>query len=378
MKSRIPAIAKKEFIHIIRDWRTLVMAFGLPLVMLILFGYAITFDIREIRLAVFDADRSSQSAKLLERFTSSGYFKIKAYTDSDRALGNFLDIGLAQIAMSVPKDYSKNISRNENVKIAVLVDGAESNSANIAAGYVTKILSDTTIEFAMDYVRSLGVSNPPPIPQIDLRCRYWYNDELRSQNYIIPGLIATIMMVMTAILTSLTIVKEREVGTLEQLISTPVRTYEIMIGKIIPYFIIGMIDSIMVALIGVLVMGVPFRGSVWLFLSGTALFAMAGLGIGLRISTAAQNQVVAMQMALLSSMLPSFLLSGFVFAIKNMPAWVQAITYIVPARYFLVVLRGIFLKDAVFSMLWLEFLFLGLLCAVMLITCIKSFKKKVG
>jgi ABC-2 type transport system permease protein len=186
------------------------------------------------------------------------------------------------------------------------------------------------------------------------------------------------MMVMTAILTSLTIVKEREVGTLEQLISTPVRTYEIMIGKIIPYFIIGMIDSIMVALIGVLVMGVPFRGSVWLFLSGTALFAMAGLGIGLRISTAAQNQVVAMQMALLSSMLPSFLLSGFVFAIKNMPAWVQAITYIVPARYFLVVLRGIFLKDAVFSMLWPEFLFLGLLCAVMLITCIKSFKKKVG
>ena len=378
MKTRIPAIARKEFLHIVRDWRTLAMSFGLPILMVILFGYAITFDIRNIRLAVYDADRTTQSRELVQRFTGSGYFKLVGISESDEGLRKFLDHGTAQICLSIPEDYAERLSRNETATVAVLVDGSESNTAGIAVGYVEGIFTGQSLNYGLNLIEKAGILQKPPIPQIDFRPRFWYNDELRSQNYIIPGLIAAIMMIMTTLLTSLCVVGERERGTLEQLISTPVRTREIIIGKLIPYFGIGVLDSILVALVGVFLMDVPFKGSIWLFLFSTMVFALAGLGIGIRISTGVSNQVVAMQMAILSTMLPSILLSGFMFAIKNMPGWVQVITYLVPARYFLVIVRGIFLKDVDITIIWPQLAVLGLLAFVFLAVTIKTFKKKIG
>ena len=378
MKSRVVAIAKKEFRHILRDWRTMTMSFGLPLIMLLLFGYAITFDIREIRLAVYDADRSEKSRALVGTFTSSDYFKIAGVAQSDAELARFLEFGQAKIALSIPPDFSVRLSRGEPMDLAILVDGTEANSAGIALGYVGLILIEQSLSYSLSFLSDQGMVGAAALPPIDLKQRYWYNPEMRSNHFIIPGLIATIMMVMTALLTSLTIVGERERGSLEQLISTPVRPREILIGKLIPYFVIGVVDSIMIAVVGVLVMGVPFVGSIPLFLLGTCVFALAGLGIGLQISTTAKNQVVAMQMGILSTMLPSFLLSGFMFAIKNMPEWVQVITYLVPARYFLVILRGIFLKDADFMMLAPQFGFLIVLATVMIGGSLKRFKKKIG
>lgn len=378
MKTRIWAIAGKEIIHVTRDWRTLLMSFGLPLLMVILFGYAITFDIRDIRLAIYDADKSIESRELISKFSSSEYFKIVSMAGSDKELGDFMDAGTAQIALSIPNDFSKMIGKGETISVAVIVDGAESNTANIASGYIQAILAGRTLEYSMETLSRQGISQLPSMPPVELQPRYWYNSELRSQNFIIPGLIATIMMIMTALLTSLCIVGERERGTMEQLISTPVKTYEIIIGKLIPYFIIGFVDSLIIAGVGVAVMGVPFVGSIGLFLLGTAVFALAGLGIGIRISTAAKNQVMAMQMAILISMLPSYLLSGFMFAVKSMPDWVQVITYLVPAKYFLTILRGVFLKDMGMNLLWPQFVLLMVLAFVLFAISIKTFKKKIG
>jgi ABC-2 type transport system permease protein len=378
MKSRIPAIARKEFSHILRDWRTLGMTLVLPVIMVLLFGYAITFDLRDVRLAVYDGDKSPQSRELIEKFTSSGHFRLVGSADDEKDLGRYLEYGLAQIAVSIPYDYSENIVENSSSRVAVLVEGTAPNNATIAAGYVQAILAAQRVAYGMEFVRGLGLTQTPAYPPINPVPRFLYNAEMRSQNYIVPGLIGTIMMVMTALLTSLTIVRERERGSLELLLATPVRTYEIMIGKMTPYFAIGMIDSVMIAVIGILAFRVPFAGSVWLFLAGTALFAMAGLGVGLLISTVAGNQVVAMQMAILTTMLPSYLLSGFMFPIKNMPDFIQPFTYIVTARYYMVIARNIFLKGAGFEMLWPEFLLLLIFTVAALGACVKKFHKRIG
>lgn len=368
-RSRIPAMAKKEFLHVLRDWRSLGMAFAMPMVMILLFGYAITFDIHDVRLAVFDADGSADSRELVDRFVGNGYFRLAATAASEAELDGFVQRGVAQIALSIPKDFAERLARGERVEMAVVVDGSESNTATIAGNYVIAILEGYAREIASRRSggRALGM--------VEWRPRFWFNDELRSQNFLVPGLIATIMMVMTALLTSLTIVREREHGSLEQLIATPVRRHEIVIGKLIPYFVIGVLDSLLVAGAGIVVFDVPFAGSAWLFLLATSVFALAGLGIGLFISCVSKNQLMAMQIAILSSMLPSYLLSGFMFAIKNMPEWVQTITLLVPARYFLVVLRGIFLKASGFDILWPQIALLAALAAVMLGAAVGRFKK---
>jgi len=353
------------------------MSFGMPLLMLLLFGYAITFDIRDVRLAIYDGDMSGKSRELVGKFSSSGYFKIVGTPKSEKELGELLDRSIAQIALSIPRGFSEKIGKNEIVSIAVLVDGGESNTANIATGYIQEILAENSLDYGFDALATQGINQLPPIPPVDVQMRYWYNPRLRSQNFILPGLVATIMMIMTALLTSLCVVGEVERGSMEQLLSTPIKAHEIVIGKLIPYFIIGFIDAVIITIVAVLAMDMPFAGSFFLFLLGTGVFALAGLGIGIRISTVAKNQVMAMQMAVIISMLPSYLLSGFMFAIKNMPDWVQVITYLVPAKYFLVILRGIFLKDMGMDLLWRQFVFLILLAAFLLGLSIKNFKRKI-
>ncbi len=378
MRSRIIPIAKKETLHIVRDWRTLLMAFAMPVVMVLLFGYAITLDIKDLRLAVADSDRSQQSRKLTNAMTGSEYFRIVGEATSEDEIADFLDKSIAQTVLAIPRDYSASLDRGEDADVQILVDGAESNTATIAAGYLQKIMLQQLMDAIRERMAGAGVDPDNLQAPINVESRYWYNDELRSQNFIVPGLIAAILMIMTALLTSLTIVGERERGSLEQLIATPVRPYEIMIGKLIPYFCIGMIDAVMVAVIGVEVFKVPFVGDIRLFMLGTAVFAVAGLMIGLRISIAAATQVFAMQLAIIASMLPSYLLSGFMFAIKNMPGWLQVLTYVVPARYLVEILRGIFLKGTDMDLLYKPIAVLCLMAVIFLVMCVKTFKKKIG
>ena len=375
MKTRIPAIARKEFLHIIRDWRTLLIAFVLPVVLILLFGFAITFDIRDLKLAVADEDRTRASRALIERFTGSRYFRLVATPSDPGDLLGLLDSGEAQIALSIPKDFGRNIERLEGDTVQVLLDGSESNTATIAAGYVEAILSAVNISSVKDVLARGGLP-AGGIPPVDMQIRVWFNPELNSTHTIVPGLIAVIMMVISALLTSLTVVREREFGSLEGLIATPARKHEIIIGKMLPYLVLSLIDCLIVAMMGVVVFDVPFAGSLLLF-AGTALvFAVAGLSIGLLASVVASNQVLANQIVMLTTLLPSMLLSGFMFPIKSMPVGVQAVSYAVPARYFITICRGIMLKAQPAVDLVRPTIFLVIFGVVLLSLAVVRFKKK--
>lgn len=375
MKTRIPAIARKELLHILRDWRTLLIAFVLPVVMILLFGYAITFDIRDLKLAVADEDRTRASRALVEKFTGSRYFRLVGSTSDPEHLLAMLDSGEAQIALSIPKDYGRNVERWEGDTVQVLLDGSESNTATIAAGYVEAIFSQLNISTVHDLLWRGGIP-ARGIPPVDMRIRVWFNPELNSSHTIVPGLIAVIMVLIAALLTSLTVVREREFGSLEGLIATPARRYEIIVGKMLPYLGVTLIDCVLVAMMGVVVFEVPFAGSLRLFSATALVFAVAGLSIGLLASVVSSNQLLANQIVILSTMLPSILLSGFMFPIKSMPAWVQAFTYAVPARYFITICRGIMLKAQPVVNLVRPTLFLVLFGTVLLSLAVARFKKK--
>jgi ABC-2 type transport system permease protein len=368
-------MARKEFLHILRDWRTLLIAFVLPVVMILLFGYAITFDIRDLKLAVADEDRSRSSRDLIERFTGSRYFRLVAAASDPEDLAALLDSGEAQIALSIPQGFGRSMGRMEAESVQVLLDGSESNTATIAAGYVEAIFSGLNIASVKTSLSRGGVS-PTGIPPVDLRIRVWFNPELTSSHTIVPGLIAVIMVLIAALLTSLTVVREREFGSLEGLIATPARKHEILIGKMLPYLALTLIDCGLVALMGVLAFDVPFAGSLRLF-AGTALvFAVAGLSIGLLASVVSSNQLLANQIVILTTMLPSILLSGFMFPVKSMPGWVQAFTYAVPARYFITICRGILLKAQPAENLLRPTIFLIVFGTVLLAVAVARFRKK--
>ncbi len=375
MKTRIAAIARKEFLHILRDWRTLLIAFVLPVILILLFGFAITFDIRNLKLAVSDEDRTRASRELVEAFTGSRYFRLVASPSDPETLMDLLDSGEAQIGLSIPEDYGKSLERWEGETVQVLLDGSESNTATIAAGYVEAVFAGMNIDTVR---RALSRSGVPPqgIPPVDMQLRVWFNPELDSTHTIVPGLIAVIMVLIAALLTSLTVVREREFGSLEGLIATPARKYEIILGKMLPYLALTLIDCMIVAFMGVVVFEVPFAGSLLLF-AGTALvFAVAGLSIGLLASVISSNQLLANQIVILTTMLPSILLSGFMFPVKSMPEWVQVFTYAVPARYFITICRGILLKAQPLEILLRPTLFLVVFGTILLSLAVARFRKK--
>ncbi|MCX5866257.1 MAG: ABC transporter permease [Proteobacteria bacterium] len=375
MRSRIPAIARKETLHVLRDWRTLYLAFILPVMMILLFGYAITFDIKDFRLAVLDQDHSNASRNLVRRFTANGYFRLVAEPNSADEISRLLDSGEAQVALAIPAGFARNIERQEGEKIQVLVDGSESNTATIGTGYIESIFAGWNISLIKEALARRGIK-PRGIPPIDPRVRVWFNPEMKSANTIVPGLIAVIMMMVAALLTSLTVVRERELGSLEGLIATPVRKHEILVGKMLPYLVIALIDCAVIAGIGVVVFNVPFAGSVVIFIGTALVFAAAGLSIGLLASVVAKTQLFANQIVVLSTMLPSMLLSGFMFPIESMPKWVQAITYIVPARYFIKITRGIMLKNQPAADLVVPTLFLLALGTLLFTISVNRFQKK--
>ena len=377
MNTKIYAIMKKEVLHIIRDPRSLVMAIGMPMIFIFLFGYAITLDIDNVKITVCDHDKTKESREYIAAFASSGYFNILKITDSEKELLRTLDDGSAKAGVVIPSKFGDTLSRNGQVEVQAITDGSEANSTNVVMGYIRGISYMYSGNLTMIAMNKAGVAKIKNVPGLNPNIKIFYNQEMKSRNFIIPGLIAVIMSVIMAILTSLTIVREKEKGTFEQLIVTPVKPYEVMIGKIIPYWVLGMFDMMLVVLVGTLVFNVPLKGNIVLLFFMTGIFAFSGLGIGLLVSTLANTQQVANQVAMLVSFLPTFILSGFMFPIKSMPLLIQLVTVIVPAKYFLVVLRGVFLKGSGLMILLSEFFVLTLFGILLILLSSRNFKKKI-
>ena len=335
-RTRLMAMARKEVLHLRRDPRSLLLAFLLPALLVVLFGYAITWDVEDIRTAVLDLDESSRSRELLDAFEASGYFTVVRRLTRQAQVEEVLDRGEALVVIVLPPDFARDLDGGRSAALQILVDGSDANSATIALGYAQGIVRS----FSSDVL--LEGAEPPQT--IRAETRVWYNEELLSKNMIVPGLVAVIMMIIAAMLTSLTIAREWERGTMEQLVSTPVHRFEVVLGKLLPYVAIGVIDVVVVSFIGVLLFDVPFRGSPSLLMILSLAFIVGALGLGIFISAVAGSQLLATQLAMLLTFLPAFLLSGFMFAIDVMPPALQAFTYLIPARYFLVVTRGVFLK----------------------------------
>ncbi len=337
------AVARKEARQIVRDSRSLYLALGIPVMLMILFGYALSLDVDKIPLAVWDQDRSSQSRELIDRLTSSGYFTLVLSPESYKPIIQAVDKTDVNVAVLIPWDFSRNLKKGRTTRIQAIVDGSDSTRAGLAIVYLETIMATFDEDFRKKALIRQAVEHRVILP-VEPRIRLLYNPELKSRSNIIPGLIAIIMMVIAALLTSLTIVRERETGTMEQLISTPVKSNELIVGKLIPYFALGYVDLLMVYLMGQYVFDVPLRGSLLLMFLVSSLFLIGAMSLGFLISVIATNQFFATQLALLGTFLPSFLLSGFVFPISNMPDALQVITYVIPARHFVTVLRAIYLK----------------------------------
>lgn len=343
------------------------MAFLMPILLMIIFGYAITLDVNNISTIVYDADRSSMSRELMAELTASGYFSIVGVAEDQREIDAYLDSGKALVAVSIPAGFAKTVTSGRIAQLQVLVDGSDSNTATIALGYLSALID----------IYGQRVTEGRPASLIEPRVRVWYNPELKSKNFIIPGLIAVIMMVIAALLTSLTFAREWERGTMEQLIATPVKPSEVVLGKLMPYFLIGFIDIIFSLLMAVFLFEVPLRGSVLVLAVISSVFLFGALGLGIVISIVAKTQLVASQIAMVATFLPAFLLSGFMFAISNMPPPLQLFSRLIPARYFVTVLKGIFLKGNTLNILAIDAVFLLFFAAIVFIVANGKFRKKI-
>ena len=354
----------------------LIAALLVPVSMLLLFGYALTLDVDRIPTAVHDLDRSPESRELIERFRGSRYFTIVSQEGGYEAIQKGLNEGRVLLGVVIPANYSRRLAQDAEAQVQLLLDGADSNTASLAAGYAEALVLSHSAALRDRALRARGMGELK-LP-LDLRTRVLYNHELKSKNFIIPGLIAVILMIISAMLTSLTVAREWETGTMEQLLSTPVRPAELLLGKLLAYFVLGMADMAVALALGAGVFGVPLKGSVWLLTAFSALFLFGALCWGIFLSTVARSQLLAFQASMVSSFLPAFLLSGFMYAIENMPFVVQQVTRIVPARYFVAALQGIFLKGVGLEALWPEMLFLAAYAALVFLLAVRKMKPKIA
>lgn len=368
---------RKEFIQIVRDPRTLAIALLLPVLLLFIYGYGISSEIKNIRLGVVDWSRSRESRDLVRAFTQSGYFIWVYASDRYQDMERAIDSRRIKVALVIPADFARQLARGRPASVQALLDGSDPTTASVASGYLEAIVQSYSLKAVLELVRRRGLrARPRGFPPIDGRVRVWYNEDLRSESFIIPGLIATILMMTSALLTSGTLARERERGTIEQLVASPIKSHELMVGKIAAYTLLAFVDVALVVVVGKFWFGVPLRGSLLLLALCSGLFLMAALGLGLLISALIPSQQTAMIAAIMVTMVPSILLSGFYFPIASMPAVVQAITYAVPARYFLVIVRGIFLKGVGLPELWGQIVPLAIYGATLLTMSIFAFKKR--
>jgi ABC-2 type transport system permease protein len=370
MYERIKQLVIKEFLQTLRQKRTIFFLTVTPIVQLIIFGYVATMDVTNVTTALYDLDRTSESRELVRRIESSGYFTIKYRPESPGDLQDILDRGKALLAIQIDHGFGKDLRTGRVAQVQVIVDGSDSNTALIAMGYANTVV----MQFGAAVAAKEVVRLPPGI---EFRQRVWYNPTLRSKNYNVPGVIASIIMLTCLILTSMGIVREREVGTMEQLMVTPIGPLELMLGKTIPAGMIGLFDMALVTTVGSLWFQVPIKGSIILLVFSTSVYILSVLGIGLFISTISRTQQQAM-MATFFFFMPAILLSGFAFPIENMPLFFQYVTYLSPLRYFLVIVRGIFLKGLSFTVLWPQIAALFGLGASILFLSSLRFKKRLA
>ena len=357
-------IVRKEFRQIKRDKRILSVLLFIPALMLFMFGYALNFDVKHTSMAVYDEDRSSVSRDFIEKFFVSEYFTKIQTLESKSEINNLLDGEKVRVVLVVPSTFSKEIKRGNATSVQVIVDGANSNAAATVLGYINTIVQQYSVRVITESFIRMGRQNMS-MP-IDFQPRVWYNPELESAKFLVPGLIAFILMVTAVISTALAIVRERELGTMEQLMVSPIRPLELILGKTIPYTIISLIATVTILFLGYILFDVSIKGSVVLLALVTFVFLIGSLGMGILISTLVETQQLAFMIAVFVSMLLTFILSGFVFPIRNMPVIIQAITYALPARYFLVALRAVILKGAGLSAFWDQALILVLYAFIMI------------
>ena len=365
---RLLAIARKEALQLRRDTRSLLMAFLMPAALIVFFGYIISFDVKDIKLAVLDQDNSQRSRELVESFVAAGRFHITDRLSGAAEVAPLLDRGAVRMVLVIPPGFARHLSLGTKAPLQALVDGADANTAGIALSYATAIVTS--------YSASIVLKTTRMVPAVSPETRVWYNETLASPPMIVPGLIAVIMMMIAAMLTALTVAREWERGTMEQLAATPVGRLEVILGKLIPYVGIGLFDVMVIVVAGVIIFGTPLNGSVLFLVLMTLLFLLGALGLGIFISAAVPSQVLATQVAMVATYLPALLLSGFLFDIAAMPAFLRGVTYLIPARYFVTVTRGIFLKGVGVSVLWPQALFMAGYAVLGLGLAVRMFRKE--
>ncbi|HEU5261167.1 MAG TPA: ABC transporter permease [Gemmatimonadales bacterium] len=367
---RLAAIARKEITQIRRDPRSLALAFVLPMLLVVFFSYAISFDVNDIRMAVVDQDRTPQSRALTAAFVSSGYFTVHASVDGVAEAEARLVDGSVRLVLVIPPTFARDLAARRPAPVQLLLDGSDANTATIAQNYADGVVTGFSVLAAADGRRI--------VPPLSAESRVWYNETLESRNMVVPGLIAVLMSIIAALLTALTIAREWERGTMEQLAATPVHRIEVVLGKLVPYVGIGLVDVALAVLAGLFIFDVPFRGNVLLLGLMTLLFLVGALGLGMFVSAALKSQLLATQVAILATYLPALILSGFIFSLATMPLPLRAISTIVPARYFITVTRGVFLKGVGLDVLWPQALAMILFTVVGLGLATRLFRKEIG
>ena len=371
---RIRRVFVKELIQALRDKRMRMTLIIPPIIQLIVFGYAANLDVKHIRTAVRDLDQSVDSRDVISRFRQSKYFDILFYPQRQQDTERLILNGDVVLSLEIPPDFSRKLKKGDTATVQILVDGTESNAAMIALGYVSKILGDYSTSIMIHRLNREGRIGFEEAG-VELEHRIWFNPNLESRLFYVPGVIASIAFLIPVILTAMAIVREKEIGTLEQIMVTPIRSWELMVGKTLPFALIGLLDVVMIALIGVFWFEIPLRGNPLVLLCGAVLFLVSSVAIGLFISTISSTQQQA-EISTFFFTMPAFVLSGFAFPIDNMPGWIQPLTYAIPLRYFLVIIRGVFLKGVGLDILWPQMAALAGLGGAMILLSSLRFRKR--
>jgi ABC-2 type transport system permease protein len=351
MFGRLKQMLIKEFIQTLRDKRTRFILIGPPIIQMMVFGYAANYEIRHVPTVVLDLDHSQESRELISRFTSSPYFDVQRQLTDSRQLGDLIERGEATAGLEIDAGFAQQLRKGQTAPLQVIVDATNSNTALIASGYISQIARDFAQEYQKDRIYRIAPQLVEVMPSVELAPRPWYNPDLSSRWFFVPGIIGSLMLVLVVTLTAFAVVREREIGTLEQIMVTPIRPAEFILGKTLPFFLIGLFDVILIAVVGSLWFHVPFRGNIAVLATGAVLFLLCMLGVGLLISTVSATQQQAMVTSFFFIM-PAITFSGFGFPISTMPHWMQDFSYLIPLRYFLVVIRGTYLKGVGMDILW--------------------------
>jgi ABC-2 type transport system permease protein len=374
MLGRLKQMLIKEFIQVFRDKRTRFILIGPPIIQMMVFGYAANYEIRHVPTVVLDLDHSQESRELISRFTSSPYFDVQRQLTDSRQLGDLIEQGDATVGLEIDAGFAQQLRKGQTAPLQVIVDATNSNTALIASGYIAQIARGFAQEYQKDRIYRIAPQLLEVMPSVELAPRPWYNPDLRSRWFFVPGIIGSLTVVLVVTLTAFAVVREREIGTLEQIMVTPIRPVEFILGKTLPFFIIGLFDVTLIAVVGSLWFQVPFRGNVAVLALGAVLFLLCMLGVGLLISTVSATQQQAMVTAFFFIM-PTITFSGFGFPISTMPHWMQMISYAIPLRYFLVVIRGAYLKGAGMDILWPQMVAMAGLGVALLTAAVLRFHK---